>query len=134
MIVLGCLRILDRFRECSQRCLLVPILLHLQVHSCPLASPSGYWVSSPITSHDVKTLIISAAVPKSSSAPSSNQSLPATFLELVHRLLTFALRSIPLPLTRLCKRIDFGLFVKLSSGRCFNQYHNFEGTILMEEL
>lgn len=45
VLVLGCLRLLDRIRERSQRCLLVPILLHLQVHSCPLARPPSYWVS-----------------------------------------------------------------------------------------
>ena len=52
MLVLGCLRLLDRFRECCQRSLLVPILLHLQIHPYPLARPPSYWVSLVIPPSD----------------------------------------------------------------------------------
>jgi len=45
--VLGCLRILDCFRERYQCCVLVPVLLYLQVHPNFVAfSPPDWWCSN----------------------------------------------------------------------------------------
>lgn len=44
LLVLGCFRLLDCFRELGQRGLLVPILLHIQVHLRSLARSPGHWV------------------------------------------------------------------------------------------
>ena len=101
-IVLGSLFLFDCLRERYQCCLLVPILLHFQVHLPSLARTSSYWVRNH-TPLIVSSLNQILAAHKSSSAPSSNQSSAATSPELVQLLPTFVQRS----MTRPCKRKNF---------------------------
>jgi hypothetical protein len=101
-LVLGGLRLPDRLRERDQRCLLVPILLHLQVHLRSLARASHHWVSV-LFQGSLHLLTGLLAALKSYSAPSSSPSLLATSRELVQLLPTFDPRSMVPP--RLCRRL-----------------------------
>jgi hypothetical protein len=99
--VLGGIRFPVRVRERDQRCLLVPILLHLQVYLRSLAGASNHWVSLPVPSPLHLLIGLSAAL-KLYSAPLSNPSSPATSPDQAQLRQTFALRS--MVLARPCRR------------------------------
>jgi len=61
--VLGRLRLLDGHREHDQRRLLVPILLHLQVHPCPLDGSTPDWWRPDLVPIRHPTYLLSLLLP-----------------------------------------------------------------------